>query len=110
MNGLAVSDTGIILERAEIVALKEQAYLFTFWESFILGNPNKFLGVSFGCLTRNIPILRHILLLSCVSKSSIVVHPNPTIKGKLSKQSRYFSLFTPGTYFIQKDIQLNSNH
>jgi len=113
MNGLAVSDTRIMLEEAEIVTLKEQAYLFAFWESFILGNPNKFLGCSLtGFLGCGLPFVgRRIFLLNCVPKCHIVVHPNPSRsnngKGTFSMHSTYLSLFTPGTYFIQKCIRLH---
>eukprot|EP00092_Neocalanus_flemingeri_P015698 GFUD01016992.1.p1 GENE.GFUD01016992.1~~GFUD01016992.1.p1 ORF type:complete len:970 (+),score=249.34 GFUD01016992.1:268-3177(+) len=43
LNGLAVSDIGLIREEAEVLSLKSQVDLISYWESILLNDPYNFL-------------------------------------------------------------------
>jgi len=43
LNGLAVSDIGLIREEAEVVSLKSQVDMISYWESILLNDPYNFL-------------------------------------------------------------------
>ena len=43
LNGLAVSDIGIIRDEAEVLSLKSQVDLISYWESILLNDPYNFL-------------------------------------------------------------------
>ena len=44
LNGLAVSDTGIIMEKAEIVSYTTRVETISYMESVLLGDPFEFLS------------------------------------------------------------------
>ena len=43
LNGLAVSDIGLIRDEAEVLSLKSQVDLISYWESILLNDPYNFL-------------------------------------------------------------------
>ena len=53
LNGLAVSDTGIIQEKAEIVAYLSRVEIISYAESLLLGDPFDFLS--------NVPTLKWMM-------------------------------------------------
>jgi len=98
LNGLAVSDTGLIREEAEVLSLKSQVDLISYWESILLNDPYNFLTSwpkflsalpSFSCCfwVKRIPLLeaaltkiaggtRILLFYECLPDKSATFYPN----------------------------------